>query len=133
MELRFSEIRVNFPWHDTFTNKLITQTSIAYEKASILFQIAVTHSAIAVSQSQSNPEGLKQAFYYFKTCAGMLTYINENFLCGPSTDLSQEVVKFLVNMIAGYVDEIEKRLKRLSLISRERGEVLKDLKEKICH
>ena len=61
----------------------------------------------------------------------MLTYINENFLCGPSTDLSQEVVKFLMNMIAGYVDEIEKRLKRHSLISRERCEVLKDLKEKV--
>ena len=70
--------------------------------------------------------------YYSKTCAGMLTYINENFLHAPSTDLSQEVIKFLVNMIAGYVDEIEKRLKRLSLISRERGEVLKDLKEKVC-
>jgi hypothetical protein len=29
------------------------------------------------------------------------------------------------------VDEIEKRLKRLNMISKERGEVLKDLKEKV--
>ncbi len=42
LELRFSEIKVNFPWRDAFTNKLTTQTSIAYEKASILFQIAGT-------------------------------------------------------------------------------------------
>ncbi|TFK25431.1 BRO1-domain-containing protein [Coprinopsis marcescibilis] len=106
LELRFSEIRVNFPWRDAFTNKLITQTSIAYEKASILFQIAATHSAIAASQSRSDPEGLKRAFYYSKTCAGMLTYINENFLHAPSTDLSREVVKFLVNVILAQATEV---------------------------
>ncbi|KDR77016.1 hypothetical protein GALMADRAFT_139043 [Galerina marginata CBS 339.88] len=106
LELRFSEIRVNFPWHDAFTNKLITQTSIAYEKASVLFQIAVTHSAIAASQSRSDPEGLKRAFYYFRACAGMLTYINENFLHAPSTDLSREVVKFLINVILAQATEV---------------------------
>ncbi|KAJ3494637.1 hypothetical protein NLJ89_g10767 [Agrocybe chaxingu] len=106
LELRFSEIRVNFPWHDAFTNKLITQTSIAYEKASVLFQIASTHSAIAASQSRSDPEGLKRAFYYFKACAGMLTYINENFLHAPSTDLSREVVKFLINIILAQATEV---------------------------
>ncbi|EGO01168.1 hypothetical protein SERLA73DRAFT_105749 [Serpula lacrymans var. lacrymans S7.3] len=106
LELRFSEIRVNFPWHDAFTNKLITQTSIAYEKASILFQVAATHSAIAASQSRSDPEGLKRAFYYFRTCAGMLTYINENFLHAPSTDLSREVVKFLVGFILAQATEV---------------------------
>ena len=106
LELRFSEIRVNFPWRDAFTNKLITQTSIAYEKASILFQIAATHSAIAASQNRSDPEGLKRAFYYFRSCAGMLTYINENFLHAPSTDLSRDVVKFLVNIILAQATEV---------------------------
>ncbi|KAJ7594371.1 BRO1-like domain-containing protein [Mycena floridula] len=106
LELRFSEIRVTFPWRDAFTNKLITQTSIAYEKASILFQIAATHSAIATSQSRSDPEGLKRSFHYFRTCAGMLTYINENFLHAPSTDLSREVVKFLVNVILAQATEV---------------------------
>lgn len=106
LELRFSEIRVNFCWHDAFTNKAITQTSIAYEKASILFQIAATHSAIASAQNRSDPEGLKRSFYYFRTCAGMLTYINENFLHAPSTDLSRDVVKFLVNVILAQATEV---------------------------
>ncbi|KAK2460854.1 hypothetical protein APHAL10511_007324 [Amanita phalloides] len=106
LELRFSEIRVNFPWHDAFTNKLITQSSIAYEKASILFQIAATHSAISSVQSRSDPEGTKRAFYYFRTCAGMLTYINENFLHAPSTDLSREVIKFLVGLILAQATEV---------------------------
>jgi len=106
LELRFPEIRVNFPWRDAFTDKLITQTSIAYEKASVLFQIASTHSAIAASQPRSDPEGVKRAFYYFRTSAGMLSYINENFLHAPSTDLSREVVKFLVDIILAQATEV---------------------------
>ncbi|KAJ3483861.1 hypothetical protein NLI96_g6024 [Meripilus lineatus] len=106
LELRFAEIRVNFPWRDAFTNKLITQTSIAYEKASIIFQIAATHSSIAAAQNRSDPEGLKRAFYYSRTCAGMLTYINDNFLHAPSTDLSREVIKFLVGIIMAQATEI---------------------------
>lgn len=106
LELRFSEIKVTFPWRDAFTNKQTTQTSIAYEKASILFQIAATHSSIAAAQSRSDPEGLKRSFYYFRTCAGMLTYINENFLHAPSTDLSREVIKFLVSVILAQATEV---------------------------
>lgn len=106
LELRFSEIRVNFPWRDAFTNKLITQTSIAYEKASVIFQIAATHSAIAASQNRSDPEGLKRAFYYFRTTAGMLTYINDNFLHAPSLDLSREIIKFLVGIILAQATEV---------------------------
>ncbi|KAN0094608.1 BRO1-like domain containing protein [Tylopilus felleus] len=106
LELRFSEIRVNFSWHDAFTNKVTMQTSIAYEKASVLFQIAATHSAIAASRNRSDPEGLKLAFHYFRTCAGMLTYINENFLHAPSTDLSREVIKFLVGVILAQATEV---------------------------
>lgn len=106
LELRFPEIRVNFPWRDAFTNKLIVQTSLAYEKASVIFQIAATHSAIACTQSRSDPEGQKRAFYYLRCCAGMLTYINENFLHAPSTDLSREVIKLLVGIILAEATEV---------------------------
>lgn len=106
VELRFPEIKVNFPWKDAFTNKQITQTSIAYEKASIIFLIAATHSSIAASQNRSDPEGLKRAYHYFRTCAGMLTYINENFLHAPSTDLSREVIKFLISVILAQGNEV---------------------------
>lgn len=105
LELRFSEIRVSFPWRDAFTSKLTTQTSMAFEKASIIYQIAATHSSIANSQNRSDPEGLKRAYYYFRTCAGMLTYINDNFLHAPSTDLSREVIKFLVGITMAQANE----------------------------
>ncbi|KAF9515975.1 hypothetical protein BS47DRAFT_1341273 [Hydnum rufescens UP504] len=106
LELRFSEIKVTFPWHDAFTSKLTTQTSLAFEKASIIFQIASTHSSIAASQNRSDPEGLKRAFHFFRTSAGMLTYINDNFLHAPSTDLSREVVKFLVGLMLAQATEV---------------------------
>jgi hypothetical protein len=124
LELRFAEIRVPFPWcvillltstlmtspsghrHDAFTSKLTTQTSLAFEKASIIFQIASTHSTLAFSANRSDPEGLKRAFHYFRTAAGMLTYINDNFLHAPSTDLSKEVVKFLVGIMLAQATEV---------------------------
>jgi len=106
LELRFPEMRANFSWNDAFTNKMTTQTSIAYEKASILFQIAATQSAIAASQNRFEAEGTKLSFYYFRACAGMLTYINENFLHAPSTDLSREVIKFLVGVILAQGTEV---------------------------
>jgi hypothetical protein len=46
---------------------------------------------------------------------------------GSEADDAQERSK-----IGGYVDEIEERLGRLNKISRERNEVLRDLKEKVC-
>ena len=46
---------------------------------------------------------------------------------GSEADDAQERAK-----IGGYVDEIEERLGRLNKIARERNEVLKDLKEKVC-
>jgi hypothetical protein len=36
----------------------------------------------------------------------MLQYINDNFLHAPSTDLSREVVKFLVNTIQAQATEV---------------------------
>jgi len=106
LELRFSEIKVTFPWHDAFTAKLTTQSSIAFEKASVLFLIAATHSSIAASQSRSDPEGQKRAFHYFRTAAGMLTYINENFLHAPSTDLSRDVLNLLYTLILAQATEV---------------------------
>lgn len=97
---------MTFPWRDAFTNKLITQTSLAYEKASIIFQIAATHSAIATMQTRFDPEGVKRAFHYYRTAAGMLTYINENFLHAPSTDLSREVVKYLIDIMLAQAHEV---------------------------
>ncbi|AAW44609.1 hypothetical protein CNG02100 [Cryptococcus deneoformans JEC21] len=106
LELRFAEIKVSFPWNDAFTDKLTTQTSLAFEKASIIHLISSILSSLAQSASRSDPEGLKRAYYNTRATAGMLTYINENFLHAPSTDLSREVVHLLIGIMMAQAAEI---------------------------
>ncbi|CDZ97411.1 Predicted signal transduction protein [Phaffia rhodozyma] len=106
LELRFPDIKVTFPWHDSFTNKLTTQTSLAFEKASVIYQIASTLSILSSTQNRSSPEGLKRAYNFARSAAGMLVYVNENFLHAPSTDLSKEVVKLLIGIMLAQAQEM---------------------------
>ncbi|EST06449.1 ALIX V-shaped domain protein [Kalmanozyma brasiliensis GHG001] len=107
LELRFPELRVPFPWKDAFTQKAISQSSLAYEKASIIFNIAATLSSLASSQARmSNPDGLKRTYTALRQAAGMLSYINENFLHAPSTDMSKDVVKCLVGITLAQASEV---------------------------
>lgn len=92
--------------NDAFTSKPTTQTSLAFEKASVIFQIASTLSSLSQAQNRSDPEGLKRAYHFARSSAGMLVYINDNFLHAPSTDLSKEVVKFLVGIMLAQAQEI---------------------------
>ncbi|KAM0751246.1 BRO1-domain-containing protein [Meredithblackwellia eburnea MCA 4105] len=106
LELRFPDLRVPFPWNDAFTHVKISQLSLAYEKASVIFNIAATLSSLAASSPRSSPEGLKRAFLSFRCASGMFTYINDNFLHAPSTDLSREVVKVLVALMGAQATEV---------------------------
>lgn len=108
LELRFPELRVPFPWKDAFTQKAISQSSLAYEKASIIFNIAATLSSLASSQPRmsGNADGLKRAYTALRQASGMLSYINENFLHAPSTDMSKDVVKCLVGITLAQASEV---------------------------
>ncbi|WWD02141.1 hypothetical protein V865_000179 [Kwoniella europaea PYCC6329] len=106
LELRFAEIKVPFVWNDAFTDKPTTQTSLAFEKASIIHLISSILSSLAQTPSRSDPEGLKRAYYNTRAAAGMLTYINENFLHAPSTDLSREVVQLCIGIMSAQATEI---------------------------
>jgi len=99
LDLRFpvdeQHIRVSFTWFDAFTHKATSHYSLAFEKASIIFNISAVLSCHAANQTRSEESGLKQAYHSFQASAGMFTYINENFLHAPSSDLSRETVKAL--------------------------------------
>lgn len=126
LELRFPEIRVPFPWNDAFTpSKSISQLSLAYEKASVIFNIAATLSALAANQNRSSPEGLKRSFNFYRAAAGMFTYINDNFLHAPSTDLGRDLVKILITLMTAQATEVF--LERMNEEKRSPG-----LKSKIC-
>ncbi|TIA78233.1 hypothetical protein E3P98_03929 [Wallemia ichthyophaga] len=106
LELRFPELRVTFNWRDIFTAQDVSQHSLAYEKASVLFNLATTYSVLASSSNRSDPEGIKTAFYNTRVAAGLWDYIANNFLHAPSTDLSRDVVRFLSALMLAQAQEI---------------------------
>ncbi|ORY82677.1 BRO1-like domain-domain-containing protein [Protomyces lactucae-debilis] len=110
LELRFpigeDHIRISFNWHDAFTEAEIAQFSLAYEKACVLFNIAAILSYTAASQTRTEIEGMKRAYHCFQACAGLLSFINDNFLHAPSTDLSREMVKTLSTVMLAQAQEV---------------------------
>src|SRR5215469_16760997 len=94
------------PRFDAFTNKSTSQYSLAYEKASILFNISAVLSCHAANQNRAEDTGLKTAYHSFQAAAGMFTYINENFLHAPSADLSRETIKTLIQLMLAQGQEV---------------------------
>ena len=63
-------------------------------------------SCHAANQNRAEDTGLKTAYHSFQAAAGMFTYINENFLQAPSTDLNRETVKTLINISLAQGQEV---------------------------
>lgn len=91
---------------DAFTHKSTAQYSLAFEKASVIFNISAVLSCHAAIQTRSEESGLKAAYHSFQASAGMFTYINENFLHAPSSDLSRETVKTLISITLAQAQEV---------------------------
>ncbi|KAK3688437.1 BRO1-like domain-containing protein [Podospora appendiculata] len=110
LDLRFpvdeQHIKISFTWFDAFTHKATSQHSLAFEKASIIFNISAVLSCHAAHQTRSEESGLKTAYHSFQASAGMFTYINENFLHAPSSDLSRETVKTLISIMLAQAQEV---------------------------
>ena len=128
LDLRFpvdeNHIKISFTWYvlhdseitvadsvktsrfDAFTHKPTAQYSLAYEKASIIFNISAVLSCHAAYQNRFDETGQKTAYHSFQAAAGMFTYINENFLHAPSTDLSRETVKTLIAIMLAQGQEV---------------------------
>lgn len=92
--------------YDAFTHKATSQYSLAYEKASIIFNISAVLSCHAARQNRQEDLGLKTAYHSFQASAGMFTYINDNFLHAPSIDLSRDTVKTLITVMLAQAQEV---------------------------
>lgn len=98
--------RISFTWYDAFTQSPISQYSLAYEKACVLFNIVSILSFTAITQARSELDGMKKAYHSFQAAAGLLNFINDNFLHAPSTDLSREMVRTLSNIMLAQAQEV---------------------------
>lgn len=110
LELRFpideDHVRISFTWYDAFTDNTVSQYSLAYEKACVLFNIASILSFTASNQTRSDVDGMKKAYHSYQACAGLLNFVNDNFLHAPSTDLSREMVKTLSQVMLAQAQEV---------------------------
>lgn len=106
LELRFAQEKIAFDWADAFTGSKTVQTSLAFEKASVLHRIASHLSSLACAQSRIDPQGLKRSYTALRQSAGLLGFINENFLHAPSTDLSRPVLVFCASLMQAQAAQV---------------------------
>ncbi|KAJ2746665.1 bck1-like resistance to osmotic shock [Coemansia sp. BCRC 34301] len=103
-------VKVTFRWTDAFTNESTQQHSLAFEKAGMLFNLAVAfgmHGANLFADPSSEMEltTVHMAGIYFQVAAERFHYINENFLHAPSLDLQQETVNVLNGIMLAQAQE----------------------------
>ncbi|KAJ3082965.1 bck1-like resistance to osmotic shock [Quaeritorhiza haematococci] len=134
LDLRFpideKNVKILFTWYDAFSGKSISQYSIAYEKACVIFNVAATCCSIAALQNRFDQAGLKMAFNYFQAAAGLFAYINDNFLHAPSVDLSRDSIKTLVDLCLGQAQEcfVEK-----VILEKKKGALVAKLAAQAAH
>ncbi|KAJ2345246.1 bck1-like resistance to osmotic shock, partial [Coemansia sp. RSA 2671] len=103
-------VKVTFRWTDAFSSESTQQHSLAFEKAGMLFNLAVAfgmHGANLFADLSSEMEltTVHMAGIYFQVAAERFNYINENFLHAPSLDLQQETVNVLNGIMLAQAQE----------------------------
>ncbi|OLL23756.1 Vacuolar protein-sorting protein BRO1 [Neolecta irregularis DAH-3] len=110
LDLRFpideAHIQITFTWYDAFTQTPTSQYSLAFEKASIIFNLGAILSHIATQADTSTSEGAKTAYRTFQGSAGIFHFINDSFLHAPSTDLSKEMTSMLSLVMLAQAQEV---------------------------
>ncbi|KIP08198.1 hypothetical protein PHLGIDRAFT_104576 [Phlebiopsis gigantea 11061_1 CR5-6] len=68
------DIGLDIPYAPVFNSAAppMTLRNLAYERASVLFNLAALYSQLAAGQDRSTPQGLKQMIAYYQSAAGSL-------------------------------------------------------------
>jgi hypothetical protein len=99
-------VKVKFRWYDAFDESVHhSQYSIAFEKASILFNLGALLTKLADEKFQE-AEDFAKSYQYFQYAAGIYKFIQENFLHSPSQDLSVKTVQFLTHLQLAQAQEV---------------------------
>ncbi|KAH3671012.1 hypothetical protein OGAPHI_000723 [Ogataea philodendri] len=103
LELRIAldTLGIEFCWYDAFITSLSNkQHSIAFEKASVLFNLAAIMSHVA-----AHSDDLKVSYEWFQKSSGVFKFIQESFLHAPSEDLSVQCVESLSKLMLAQAQE----------------------------
>lgn len=94
IEQKFPNDCVEFAWFITIYNSPIGPIkfrSFKYEKLCIVFQIGVTYSQLALSESRNTDEGLRNSCQYFQNAAGCFANVLETFSNEPYIETSGDL------------------------------------------
>ncbi|KAJ1963887.1 bck1-like resistance to osmotic shock, partial [Dimargaris xerosporica] len=109
LDLRFQlekkPLDLSFTWTDVFGQSAVTQSSLAFEKACVIFNMGSILSNLGTYQDRSEPEGLRKANHFFMFAASMLQFIGENFIHAPSEDLSANTLRVLQQLMLAQAQE----------------------------
>ncbi|KRX38726.1 Rhophilin-2-A [Trichinella britovi] len=90
---------IYFEWFDAFTGVPSVQRSIAFEKGSVLFNIAALYTQIAVNQNRSKVHGCQAAVNNFTDAYNALTHLRSKFANSPSVDMQSEMLEAVLQVI----------------------------------
>ncbi|XP_069009018.1 LOW QUALITY PROTEIN: rhophilin-1 [Embiotoca jacksoni] len=96
---------VHFHWYDSLTGVPSCQRALAFEKGSVLFNIAALYTQIGARQDRSATAGIDVAVDAFQRAAGAFNYLKENFSNAPSLDMSCPSLCMLVRLMVAQVQE----------------------------
>ena len=91
--------------YDSLTGVPCTQKTVAFEKASVLFNIGGLYTQLGTRQDRSQAEGLDSAVDNFLRAAGTFQFIIENFSNAPSSDLGPECLNMIVQLMLAQARE----------------------------
>ncbi|KAJ2239749.1 bck1-like resistance to osmotic shock, partial [Coemansia sp. RSA 454] len=95
---------------DAFTDESIQQHSLAFEKANVIFNLAVSFAMqgaglITDASSDMDLESIRSAFECFRVAADRFHFISKNFMHPPSMDLQLETVNALDSIMLAQAQE----------------------------
>ncbi|KRX24374.1 Rhophilin-2-A [Trichinella nelsoni] len=96
---------IYFEWFDAFTGVPSVQRSIAFEKGSVLFNIAALYTQIAVNQNRSKVHGCQAAVSNFTDAYNALTHLRSKFANSPSVDMQSEMLEAVLQVIHAQIYE----------------------------
>ncbi|KAM9849162.1 rhophilin-1 [Aulostomus maculatus] len=96
---------VHFHWYDSLTGVPSCQRALAFEKGSVLFNVAALYTQIGARQDRSAAAGIDRAIDAFQRAAGAFNYLKENFSNAPSLDMSGPSLCMLVRLMVAQVQE----------------------------
>ena len=94
-----------FEWYDSLTGVPSSQRTVAFEKASVLFNIGALYTQIGTRQDRNSMSGLDSAVDNYLRSAGTFQYILENFTNAPSMDLGPATLEMLVHLMCAQARE----------------------------